>query len=482
MQHTMEPAAPAGRPEPEPPRSDGTFGGKLGLFRTALSEDSPRDFFAREGVDPLTRAFDRKVAVHAGFGGHPVPDADRSLLLETLLSKPRRRDSAIYIHVPFCESHCLYCGFYNRAYRTEDSARYTETLLREMEYWAEKPAARSGPVRAVYLGGGTPTALKAPDLKRILRTARDMFPLANDCEITVEGRIHHFGPEKMDACLEGGANRFSIGVQTFHAELRRAMNRIEDREATLEALARLRDDGRAAVVIDLIFGFPDQTPEMWMRDLEDFLALEIDGADLYQLNVFKGSPLDKAIAAGKSAPAANLPEQAGFFEAGMERLERARYRRLSMSHWGRTTRERNTYNHLMKGPSECLAFGPGAGGCLDGHYFFVENRYEKWIASVNAGEKPISVLAAPHPLALLDKTIAAGFDIGRVDMKGIASKFRIPLEPLLSPLTEQWWRAGLVNLEDGWMEPTPAGQFWHVNLAQFAIEYLHRRLDEKEAP
>lgn len=470
--HPTPAAPPAGSEEFSP--------GKVGLFQAALSEAPPSRFLAREGEDPLTSAFDRKVAVHAGFGGHPVAEADRESLLERLLDMPRRGPSALYIHVPFCETHCLYCGFYNRAYRPEESARYTDALLREMDLWRARPAARSGPFHAVYLGGGTPTALEAADLRRILLAVRDGFPLANDCEITVEGRIHHFDAEKMDACLSAGANRFSLGVQTFHTALRRSMNRLADRASAIRALGELRDDGRAGVVVDLIYGFPGQTRDMWRRDLEDFLALEIDGVDLYQLNVFRDSPLDKAIQAGKSPAAADPPEQARLFEAGVARLGRARYRRLSISHWGRTTRERNVYNHLMKGPSECLAFGPGAGGCLGGHYYFGETRYDRWIEGVSAGRKPLSMLAAPHPMAALDKTLAAGFDLGRVHLRGIGESFGLPLETRLAPLAEQWRRAGLVDLDEGWMELTLAGQFWSVNLAQFAIEHLHRRQEPKE--
>ena len=450
--------------------------GKSGLFKSSLAERQDRTFFAREGVDPLTHAFDKKITVHAGFGGHPVPEKEQADLLGQLLARPRRKQSSVYIHVPFCESHCLYCGFYNQAYRAGESSVYTEALLHEIQIWSRWAAMQAGPVDAVYIGGGTPTALDGPDLFRLLDTVRRLFPLTNDCEITVEGRIHNFGLDKMMACLDGGANRFSIGVQTFHTELRRSMNRMTDRNTVFQSLARLKDLGRAVVVIDLIYGFPEQTMEMWRRDLDDFLALGLDGVDFYQLNVFGNSPLGRAIEKGLSPPALDLPQQARLFEAAVNIMEKARYRRLSMSHWGRTTRERNLYNHLMKGPSECLAFGPGAGGCLKGHYYFVANDYRPWLAGVDNGEKPISILTAPHPLAELDKTIAAAFDLGRLDLGRLDAYCRQPARRILDPLLEQWQQAALITLNDEWVEPTLAGQFWHVNLAQLMIEYLHQNI------
>jgi oxygen-independent coproporphyrinogen-3 oxidase len=448
--------------------------GKLGLFRATLTRNQSQAFFAREGVDPLTHAFEKKIGVHAGLGGRPVPDTRRARVLAEQLAKPRRKRSAVYIHVPFCESHCLYCGFYNRPYRKGDGRRFTDCLRREIDIWAAQPAMQNGPVQAVYVGGGTPTALEAEDLRRLLLTVKAAVPLANDCEITVEGRIHNFGRDKMAACLEGGANRFSIGVQSFNTDLRRSMGRRADRETLLRTLSRLRSDGRAVVVIDLIYGLPGQGMDMWRRDIEDFLALKIDGADFYQLNVFQTSPLARAVAEGKLPPPAELPRQALMFAEGVQQMAKARYIRLTMSHWGRTTRERNIYNHLMKGPADCLAFGPGAGGCLNGHAYFVESDYSRWLAAIERGRKPISILVAPPPLADLGKTIAAAFDLGRLNLDRIRASLGAPVMQALQPLLDQWQRSGLIEIDQGWLELTVAGQFWHVNLAQLLIDFLQK--------
>jgi len=458
---------------------DRSQSGKTELFRSAIREKHSHPYFAREGVDPLTRAFDKKVSVHAGFGGKPLPPEDGNRHLNHLLAQPRRGQSAVYVHVPFCESHCLYCGFYSQAYHRNESMPFTDALLREIDLWQKHPAVRSGPVSAIYIGGGTPTALEAGDLERLLTGIRSAFPLTNDCEITVEGRIHNFGADKMAACLVGGANRFSIGVQTFCTDLRRAMNRIADRETVLQRLMELKDVGRAVVVIDLIYGFPGQTMAMWRHDIETFLGLEIDGADLYQLNVFPKSPLANAIDRGAVAAAADLAHQAEMFAEGVRMLNAARYRRLSMSHWGRTTRERNIYNHMMKGQSECLAYGPGAGGCLGGHFFFVESDYRAWLAAVKMRVKPLSVMIAPHPLVALDKAIAAACDLGRIDLSRLETLSRRSLLPTLTPLLDQWAMAGLIERDDPWLELTLAGQFWHVNLAQLMIDYLHRHFPEE---
>ena len=91
------------------------------------------------------------------------------------------KESAVYIHVPFCETHCLYCGFYNKAYREDESRIYADALIQELRLWRGRPGQDAGPVHAVYMGGGTPTALQADDLRRILKEVRAVLPLANDC-------------------------------------------------------------------------------------------------------------------------------------------------------------------------------------------------------------------------------------------------------------------------------------------------------------
>lgn len=149
------------------------------------------------------------------------------------------------------------------------------------------------------MGGGTPTALQADDLRRILKEVRAVLPLANDCEITVEGRLSNFGPDKMEACFEGGANRFSLGVQSFDTEIRQAMGRVSDRDTLIRQLQLLQSYDQAAVIVDLIYGFPMQTMERWLADIATAQSLKLDGADCYQLNVYRNTPLAKAIESGR---------------------------------------------------------------------------------------------------------------------------------------------------------------------------------------
>ncbi|MDY0274122.1 MAG: heme anaerobic degradation radical SAM methyltransferase ChuW/HutW [Desulfomicrobium sp.] len=435
--------------------------------------------FARENEDPLGQAFERKMAIHAGFSGTPVPNEHIDDHLEKALRLPRVGKSAAYIHVPFCETHCLYCGFYTRAYGSSESSRYVDALLAEVDLWRETAAFKSAPIHALYIGGGTPTSLEANDLRRLIIGLGRSLPLANDCEITLEGRIHNFGPDKMEACLVAGVNRFSLGVQTFDTELRQSMGRKAGSKEIQASLRRLLDYDQAAVVIDLIYGFPGQTMDMWRTDLDILFDLELDGVDLYQLNLLKDTPLFRAVKAGKVSAPLDIAAQGQMYAMGSSVLAQNRWQRLSASHWGRTTRERNVYNHMVKGQSYCLGFGPGAGGVLDDCSYFVRRDYAGWLEEVGQGRKPVAAVMLNPKQAVLAKPLAQSFDRGRINLSRLGQALSLPLADLAQPITDQWARAGLVHIDGEWLDLTVAGHFWQVTMAHLLITFFNQIIEEE---
>lgn len=455
--------------------ADGQQGNHAGhAFDYAITHASGdmAPYFAREGVDPLTSAFDGKIAVHPGIGGEMLKGDKALAALESLLDFPRSGRSVVYVHVPFCETHCLYCGFYNRVYRPDESAAYAETLSKELALWAGRAVQEQGPVHAVYLGGGTPTALEADDLRRVLLDIRARLPLANDCEITVEGRLTNFGERKMEACLEGGANRFSLGVQSFNTKIRQAMGRLCPREDLLRRIETLRSYDQAAIVVDLIYGFPMQDMESWLDDIATAQSIGLDGADCYQLNTYRGTPLSRAIESGRLPAGADTAGRALMFKAGVEAMQKVFWRRLSISHWANTTRERNLYNQYVKGRAHCLAFGPGGGGNIDGMFYMNDSDVAAWRESVEAGRKPLAMAVLPEPRWKLYKAVTEGMERGMLNLSALESEFGEALRENCKPVLAQWERAGLVAWNGDFLVLTVAGQFWQVNLNQLLLDYL----------
>lgn len=140
--------------------------------------------FALEGSQPFK---DRR-ATMPWRGAIPVAKELLSQTWQEVISQPTPpRKRLVYLHIPFCATHCTFCGFYQNRFEEDHCARYTNALLREIEMEADSALHQSAPIHAVYFGGGTPSALSARDLARIITALRDKLPLAPDCEITIEG-------------------------------------------------------------------------------------------------------------------------------------------------------------------------------------------------------------------------------------------------------------------------------------------------------
>lgn len=429
--------------------------------------------FGNETDDPLRFAFDSKRVVHPAVRGGIVPQKDFLSLWDNLVGQNGKRSKrTAYIHVPFCQTHCLYCGFFQNFanHYLEDS--YMERLIAEIEMASDYPFVKTHPIHSIYIGGGTPSALSVKSIERLLKTIHLNLPLANDYEMTFEARFHEFESEKIEACLSGKVNRFSLGVQSFNSKVRKSLGRIESTEAVFEKLRYLQEQENAAVVIDLMYGLPYQDMELWEEDVRLLIKSRIDGGDLYQLNVFEDSKLKEAVERGILSPPSSLSEQALMFKRGVEIMEKARYKRLSICHWASSSRERNLYNQLSKSGAVTIPFGAGAGGRIDGYTFFIDRDINSYIQRIDRGEKPLMFMSSPPHDHELYGEIIGQMDLGRLNISQISSTYSLDFMDLVSPLLESWQSKELIKMSDGFLELTIAGQFWYVNITQAMLDWL----------
>ncbi|GAA0311099.1 heme anaerobic degradation radical SAM methyltransferase ChuW/HutW [Rhodovulum strictum] len=449
----------------------------MNLARAPLRDRpaSPEPHFARISADPLADAFSGRMGAHARGSAQPVPADEVAALWGQLTATPRKGPSVAYVHIPFCENHCLFCGFYQNPWRREAGAPYVDAVLAQLARGAETAVQRGHPLRAVYLGGGTPTALATQDLVRLVEGLRRHLPLAPDCEITLEGRIVSFGLEKARAAFDAGVNRISLGVQSFDERVRRRLGRKSTRAETIRFLDGLMALDRGAVVIDLIYGLPGQDRATFRADLRQAVALGLDGLDIYSLKAIPGTPLLIAQDKGKLTPAA--PEELGHFYAdGADEMDRAGWEAISTTHWRRGTRERSIYNHEVKAGAHCLGFGAGAGGNLHGHGY----RLTPDLDAYRAGTAPVAGLMRPAPLAPVHNAIKAGMERGRleaapVDAALAASGIAACFDRIAAPLLTQWQQAGLMKAREGGHALTLAGRFWQVAMTARLMAWTDAR-------
>ncbi len=248
--------------------------------------------------------------------------------------------AGLYVHIPFCLRRCGYCDFATYALTERDPTGYVDAVLREAELRQREATAA---LDSLYLGGGTPTALPRGETERLLRGLRAAFRLAPEAEVTVEAN-----PGTLDAALcaslrEAGANRLSLGVQSF-----------ADRH--LATLGRAHDGAEAVVAarlasrfprwsLDLIHAIPGQSVADARADVDRALELGARHVSAYGLTYEEGTPLWRARREGSVVPATE-DEELALYRAVGEALEAGGLRRYEVSNFavpGQESRHNRSY-------------------------------------------------------------------------------------------------------------------------------------------
>lgn len=194
--------------------------------------------------------------------------------LRWIAALPRGKPISLYVHIPFCDSLCWFCGCQLSVVNAyAPVAAYVDVLLREIDIVAQAADARLT-VSHLHFGGGSPTILSPMDFARVTGCIRERFDVAPDAEFAVEIDPRGFSQEMVDALAQAGVTRASVGVQDVNPLVQRAVNRWQPIEVTREAVARLRDAGIARLNFDLMYGLPHQTTKDVRRTVEEILALE----------------------------------------------------------------------------------------------------------------------------------------------------------------------------------------------------------------
>lgn len=409
---------------------------------------SPEAFLERQALMPI-------------WGGLSVPQEQWQSLWHSKAIHSLEEDGLAYIHIPFCVSHCVFCGFYRNAWHEDNGKAYTDKVIAELAYEAKLRAQNPkniGKIKAVYFGGGTPTALDTPDLVRLIKACYEYLPLAEDCEFTLEGRISHFPIEKARACVEAGVNRISIGLQTFNSDIRKRLGRRHTGEEALEYLKQLCELD-AVIVADLIFGLPNQTDEVWKRDIEIASTLPLAGLDTYAFNNYPFLPINKLINKGTLPPPEGLASQAYHYAYAVEELTKNGWTQVSNNHFAFPNRgERNLYNSLVKSDMPCLAFGSAAGGNFGGFSYQVQSELQNYL-STPANSKNLSYFSKHGENKKLLSQVQYSIELGYLDTNLFADHERA------QALIKQWQVLELLQVDtDGIAKLNVSGRYWSPTL------------------
>ncbi len=198
--------------------------------------------------------------------------------------------AGIYIHIPFCKSRCSYCDFYSTTSENRKE-RYIESLCKEIKF--RKDYIINHPIETIYFGGGTPSQLDTDDFKSIFETISTYFDISKCREITLEANPDDLTTQYIQELRTLPFNRISIGIQTFNNQLLKFLNRRHTDEQAIRAVQDCKNAGFKNISIDLMYGLPEETIQIWETDLATAIELKVEHISAYHLIYEKGTLMDK---------------------------------------------------------------------------------------------------------------------------------------------------------------------------------------------
>lgn len=246
--------------------------------------------------------------------------------------------AGLYLHIPFCKSRCIYCGFYSST-RHDLQDEYVDALCREMTLRSEAGSER---IETVYLGGGTPSVLTRGQLCKIFDTIERVYHTKNTLynnnvspEITMECNPDDVTDEFCATLRELPVNRISMGAQTFDDDRLKFLRRRHNAQQIAEAVGKLRENGIRNISIDLMFGFPGETLADWISDIDCALALDVEHISAYSLMYEDETPLFNLWKSGKIAKIdEELMRQ--MYDLLIDRLEAAGFEHYEISNFAKS--------------------------------------------------------------------------------------------------------------------------------------------------
>ena len=285
---------------------------------------------------------------------------------------------ALYVHIPFCETLCYYCGC--NIHITKDHSRsvsYVDSLLREASEVAKLLGERRA-LSQISWGGGTPTFLNPDELQKLYLGLRKLFEVETDAEVSLEVDPRVTTDEQLE-CLRGlGFNRVSMGVQDFNPEVQQAVNRIQPAEMTARMLERARGLGYRGINFDLIYGLPHQTLDTFTRTIEQVVTIRPDRIALY--NYARLPSMLKHQVILEKFPMPSADERVEIFSMAFDRLTAAGYHAIGMDHFALADDEmfkavrngtlyRNFMGYTVKRGRHMVGLGCSAIGEIGPSYF-----------------------------------------------------------------------------------------------------------------
>ena len=455
----------------------------------SISQDT-RPEFDRELIASLPASGPRYTSYptadrfHAGFAAVDYIEA----LAKRHSSETKNKALSLYIHIPFCDTICYYCGC-NKII-TKDKTRadeYLNYLEREMDLLAPHLNGKQ-PLAQLHFGGGTPTFLSDGQLDRVFSMIHRHFNLLPDGEYSIEIDPRKVSRETVLHLGRLGFNRMSVGIQDFDPKVQQAVNRIQTVEETRTVIDAAREAGFKSVSVDLIYGLPHQSLESIKPTIDTVLSLDPDRLALYHYahlpHIFKPQRRIDTDAVP------NSEEKLDILQYAVQRLTEAGYVFIGMDHFAKPDDElsvalregflqRNFQGYSTYADCDLIAIGVSAIGKIGSTYEQNERNITDYYAAIDQGRLPIMRGYRLNKDDILRRNIIQDlmcrFALEYTDYdKTLDTPFDRYFAAELADL-RQLAQLGLVKLSPDNLTVTPKGRFLIRNIAMIFDYHLRHK-------
>ena len=383
--------------------------------------------------------------------------------------------AGLYIHIPFCESRCIYCGFYST---TSLSMRddYVDALCKEMKMRPFKTATDYDySLRTIYLGGGTPSQLTHDQLIHLFEGIKKAyFPPKHSeeefskMEITMECNPDDVSEEFCKTLQQLPVNRVSMGAQTFSDHRLGFLHRRHKAADVKAAIKRLRGIDIHNISIDLMFGFPGETLEDWKKDIDEAIKLGVEHISAYSLMYEEGTTLYRMLERGKIE---EIDEETSrqMYELLITQLTSAGYEHYEISNFakpGYRSRHNSSYWHEVP----YIGIGAAAHSYRRETKIGEENKIEatrswnvdnirEYIASIQKGELPSETESLDLSTRYNDLITTALRTSDGIDIEKMEKEFGDQLASQMMQEAEKHIHRGLMKISNGKLSLTHEGLY-----------------------
>ena len=375
----------------------------------------------------------------------------------------QKKPTSAYVHIPFCTQICYYCDFSKVFIKNQPVDSYLEHLLEEFRsYDIQK-------LSTLYIGGGTPTALSAPQLEVLLNGLTKNLDLSALEELTIEANPGDLDADKIAVLKNSAVNRVSLGVQTFDDKMLKKIGRSHLEKDIYENIDRLKLAGFDNISIDLIYALPGQTMEQVKDNVAKAIGLDIPHMSLYSLILENHTVFMNRMRRGK-LPLPKEELEAEMFEYIIAELERAGFEHYEISNFSKSGFE-SRHNLMYWDNAEYYGIGAGASGYVNGVRYKNHGPIRHYLSAVEEGNARITEEHLSQKEQMEEEMFLGLRKKSGVSMARFEEKFGRSFDGLYGEIVRDLVQQGLMQIEGDRVRMTKRGLFLGDTVAErFILE------------